>query len=418
MRTIRHPHHKDRLEEYVKGLIEGIYTLKQVSGFTGYTVQHLCALKHKYKQQGSAAFINGHKGKPVKKAVPEKTRRQIIQIYREDFEGFNFLFFQKCLKEFHNIHLSYKTIYNLLSSEKIESPEKHRRQKQKPVHRPRFRREQGGEMVQMDATPYRWFSWCGDNTYYALHGAIDDAEEKITGLYMTENECSYGYYDVLEQTAKNFGIPADIYTDRSSIFCVTPKDRDKMTVQEQLAGLHEKRTQWQRILDELRINQILAWSPQAKGRVERLWRTIQGRLPWYFRKYGIKNPEEANKFLKEKYIHIFNTEFAIKREKKSIWRKPPENLKQILCSKFRRRCNSAGIISFQGYRFQVKAPGCSCRDIELCVFRNGIKARMNGTDYDVVLQDDIQDGIDERMSNATKNIIYQYMYADTKKISA
>ena len=131
-----------------------------------------------------------------------------------------------------------------------------------------------------------------------------------------------------------------------------------------------------------------------------------------------QNPEEANKFLKEKYIHIFNTEFAIKREKKSIWRKPPENLKQILCSKFRRRCNSAGIISFQGYRFQVKAPGCSCRDIELCVFRNGIKARMNGTDYDVVLQDDIQDGIDERMSNATKNIIYQYMYADTKKISA
>ena len=273
-------------------------------------------------------------------------------------------------------------------------------------------------MIQIDATPYEWFKWCGDKKKYALHGAIDDAEEKITGLCMTENECSYGYYDILEQTARNFGLPCEIYSDRSAIFCVTPRNKDKLTIQEQLAGVHEKRTQWQRILSELRINQILAWSPQAKGRVERMWRTIQGRLPWYFKKYKIKTMEAANEFLRTKYIEIFNNEFAITREKPSVWRKPPVNFSSILCSKFTRRVSAAGVISFQGYKFNVIAPHCICRDIELCIYKDGLKALVDGKYYPVELQDELTDGIDEKMSNVLKNIIYAYMYSDAKTVSA
>lgn len=424
MRTIKHPHQRENLEEYILGLIQGDYTLKQVAVFTGYTVVHLCNLKKEYQLKGSAVFQNGHKGKPPKTKVPDEIKRQIIDIYKTDFmneeteEAANFHFFTKALNDFYDIDYSYRTIYNILTEAGYKSPEKHKVEKTKEIHRPRYRREQGGDMIQLDATPYEWFSWCGDKTKYALHGAIDDAEEKITGLTMTQNECSYGYYDVLEQTCINFGVPVDAYTDRSAIFCVNPKDKDKLTVQEQLAGIHEKRTQWQRILTDLHINQILAWSPQAKGRVERMWRTLQGRLPWYFKKYKIKTIEAANEFLKTKYIQIFNEEFAIEREKKAVWRKPPENLKLILCSKFSRHVNSAGIISFQGYKFHVKAPHCACRDIELCIFKDGIKALIDDVYYPVELQDDITDGIDEKMSEALKDIIYQYMYTDAKKISA
>ena len=235
---------------------------------------------------------------------------------------------------------------------------------------------------------------------------------------MTENECSYGYYDILEQTIEKYGLMIDLYSDRSSIFCVTPKEKDKLTIQEQLAGLHEKRTQWQKILTTFHIKQILAWSPQAKGRVERMWRTIQGRLPWYFKHYRIKTVEAANEFLKTKYIDIFNKEFAIERENKGVWRLPPVNWREIICSKFDRTTNNAGVISFQGYKFQVEAKDISKKKIELCIFKDSIKALVNGKIYKIRPLEDFTSGIGETMSESLKNVIYQYMYTDAKKLSA
>ena len=417
MRTIKHFHNRKDLEKYIIGLIDGTYTLRQVSVFTGYTTVHLCNLKKKYKLYGKKVFINGHKGMPSKNRVPAEIKEKIIEIYKKDFENFNFLFFCKALKEFYNYDYSYRTIHDILVKAGISSP-KHKKKYNKKIHRPRYRRDQSGDMIQVDATPYAWFSWCGDKNSYSLHGAIDDATGRVTGLCIVENECSYGYYDILEQTASNFGLPCDIYSDRSAIFCVTPRQKDKLTIQEQLAGIHEKRTQWQRILHELRIKQILAWSPQAKGRVERLWQTIQGRLPWYFKKYKIKTIEAANVFLKDKFVKIFNDEFSINREKPSVWREPPANLSNVLCSKFNRRVNSAGVISFQGYKFQVKAPRCACREIELCIYKDCIKALIDGKYYSIELIGDITDGIDERMSNVLKSIIFEYMYKEAKSISA
>ena len=424
MRTIKHPHKKENLEKYIQGLIHGVYTLRQVANFTGYTVVHLCNLKKKYQQRGAAIFINGHKGMMPKNKISENTKEKIIEIYQTQFvdsdtgNSANFLFFTKILKDLYDINYSYRTIYNILIKAGFISPEKHKIKKNTKIHRPRFRRECGGELVQLDATPYQWFLWSGDKNYYTLHGAIDDAEEKITGLTMSQNECSYGYYDVMEQTCLNFGLPAEVYTDRSSIFCVTPRNKDKLTVQEQLAGLHEKRTQWQRILSDLEVKQILAWSPQAKGRIERMWRTLQGRLPWYFKKYKIKTIEAANDFLKNQFIKIFNSEFGLQRNNQTVWRKPPENLSEILCSKFRRRVNSAGILSFQGYNFLVKAPHCVCRDIEICINCDGIKACVDGKYYPMEILDELTGGIGEAMSDSLKEIIYKYMYTDAKKISA
>ncbi len=417
MRTIKHPHCKDNLEEYLIGLINGLYTLRQVSIFTGYTVVHLCNLKKRYQQEGKQVLINSRKGKKTKKGISDTTKERIISIYKEDFNGFNFHFFAKALRDFYSINYSYKAIYNILTSAGIASPEKHKIKKKK-MHRPRYRREQGGDLIQLDATPYEWFAWCGDKTKYALHGAIDDAEEKITGLTMSQNECSYGYYDVLEQTFANFGVPAEAYTDRSSIFCAKLQDKGKLTIQEQLAGLHEKRTQWQRILSDLHINQILAWSPQAKGRVERMWRTLQGRLPWYFKKYRIKTIEAANRFLQNEYVNIFNEEFGLHREKQPVWREPPKNYQSILCSKFTRRCNSAGVISFQGYKFLVKAPHCACREVELCIFKDDVKVLLNNNYYPIESLDDITGGIGESLSESTRDIIQKYMLSDAKVISA
>lgn len=415
MRTIKHPHNRENLDMYLQGLIDEKFTLKQVAQVTGYTIPHLSVMKRNFKKRGVKSLINGHKGMKSKNKVPKKIKKKIIDIYKTNFLGINFHFFAKALKDFFDIHYSYATIYNILAESGIESPERHNKPKKDKAHRPRYRRESGGDLVQIDATPYQWFSWAGDTAYYTLHGAIDDAKEELTGLCMTKNECKYGYYDILEQTLENKGVMFDIYSDKASIFCVNPRGKDKLTIQEQLAIIHQKRTQWQRILDELQIKQILAWSPQAKGRVERMWRTLQGRLPWYFKHHKIKTIEAANKFLKKNYIQIFNDEFGIEAKKEDVWRTPPKNYKELICSKFERTTDNSGVISFQGYKFSIAAPNIAKRKIELCIYKDGMKALIDGIYYPVTLRDT---GIDEKISISLKDIIYQYMLTDCKKVSA
>jgi len=415
MREIKHPKNKENFEYYIQGLISKKYKLRQIAQITGYTIQQLSRIKIAYQEQGAAIFINGHKGKTSKRKISDEKRNEIIRIYNTDFDGFNFSFFRDALEEFYNINFSYRTIYKILTAAGIKSPEKHNVKRDKH-HRTRLRREHEGELVQIDATPFQWFAWCGDKKYYALHGAIDDATGKITALSMAENECVYGYYDILEQTIERYGVMFDIYSDRAPIFCATPKSKNNLTIQEQLSGLHEKRTQWQKILDFFHINQVLAWSPQAKGRVERMWGTIQGRLPWYFKKYKIKTIEDANEFLKHQFINVFNDEFSISRDTENIWRKPPQNYKDNICSRYERTANSAGEISFQGYKFRVNAPKCEKKKIELCIYKNAVRAKFNGNYYGVELLDELTGGIGETMSESLKNIISRYMLSDAKRV--
>lgn len=138
----------------------------------------------------------------------------------------------------------------------------------------RKRKPHPGQMIQVDATPYEWF---GGNVKYALHGAIDDATGEIVGLYMTQNECLFGYFEMMRQCCLDFGVPQSVYSDRHTIF-LSPK-ACKLSVEEMINGKTVNLTQFGRAMHELGVDMIYAHSPQAKGRVERLWSTLQSRLP-------------------------------------------------------------------------------------------------------------------------------------------
>ncbi len=397
---MKHPHNRERLEEYLKELIDGKHTLRQVATFTGYTREHLCRLKKRYKAEGSSCLINGHKGKAGPRAIPQAEKEKIISIYNSEFiingKGVNFAYFHQALRELYGHSYSYRAIYDILSGAGISSPEKRRVKKKDKMHRPRHRKECEGEMLQIDASPYAWFQWAGNNERYSLHGAIDDATNKVVALFIAKNECSYGYYSILEQVFATYGLPQYIYSDRSSIFCLTPKEKAKLSIQEELQGLHEKRTQWQRILSDFGIGQILAWSPQAKGRIERLWKTLQGRLPYIFKQRGISTIEEANRFLAKTFIPAFNSTFALKVEKPRIWRKPPEDYTNALCSRFARKANGAGVISFMNRKFVVDAT-CGGQTVELCIFKDKIRASFKGKFRDVEL---LEESASPKVKNA------------------
>ena len=413
--------YKHELQFYIPGLAAGKYTLQQASESTGYSVRWLSVLKNRYIKYGPAALEHGNCNRVSVNKTSEKLKDKILALYADRYNGINFKYFNECLLEYENIKISYKTLRKVMLEAGIKSPEAHKEKKRVKVHRPRFRRENEGDLLQLDGTPYQWFS--GDNTYYDLMGAIDDATGKITGLYMCENERFYGYAEVMKQTFSDYGRPREVYTDRAAIFCVTPKNKKNLTVWEQLAGIHDKKTQWQRVLEELNIHQILAWSPQAKGRVERMWGTVQKRLPFWFKQRGITTMEAANKVLPD-FVKYFNAHFAVAaKSSDTFWLPVPQNIDEIMCAQIPRQTDSNGCFSFHSYKFAVL--NCShirCKPIVLYISETGIKARVDNQFYPVQLLDDIKELISttrcENMPEVLKDICYRYLYADQKQISA
>ena len=369
---MEHPHQKERLPEYMEGILAGLYSRAQVARWTGYTREHISRLSKRYREEGPACLVNGHKGKPGPRAIPQATKDKIVAIYKKDFihngDGTQFSCFRDELELHYGISYSYRAVYDMLTAAGIDSPEK-RRVKRKRAHRPRPRRKSEGELIQIDASRHQWFARLGDEGYYTLHGAVDDATGKITALCLAEAECSYGYYSVLEQTIRNGGLPDTLYSDRAAMLC---------------SG--EGQTQFQRVLAELEIAQAFAPTCQAKGRIERLWRTLQGRIPVMLKVRGISTIKEANRFLREEFIPFYNAKFAEEAAKPPVWRKPREGWRRLLCNRIPRKTNSAGVLSYLGYKLQVDAyPDLVRRNVELCVYRNGLRALYKGRYYPVYL---------------------------------
>ena len=200
-------------------------------------------------------------------------------------------------------------------------------------------------MLQADASPFNWF---GGEKKFSLHGFIDDATGKLTGLYLCENECLLGYLEVLRQTLISFGIPQSLYPDRHSVFFYTPQDKDKLSIEEQLSGCTKKVTQFGKIVEQLGIDMFPAQSPQAKGRIERSWNTLQSRLPVELKMRGITSMEKANLFFEKEYINLFNEQFSVEpKESYSAFVPIPHtiDLDRLLSVKLERSLSSGSTIS-------------------------------------------------------------------------
>lgn len=411
--------HKAVLPVYVRGLCSGKYTLRQASESTGYSIPYLCNLKKKYALRGDSLFQHKNKGRIPHNKIPQSQRQFIAALYAKDYQDVNFSYFRECLKELQDISVSYVTLRSILLEYGQRSPESHKIKKKKNVHRPRLRRDCEGDLLQIDGTPYAWFYKSGDEKRYCICGAIDDATGKITGLYMTENECLYGYLEMLRQTASSFGLPREIYSDRAAIFCVTPKKQTYLAQWELLQDLHTKRTQWQRILEELNINQILAWSPEAKGRVERMWRTLQGQLPQWFYNRGIKTVEEANAALPD-YIRWFNKKYSVEPAVDDpFWLEPPANLDDIMCAQFQRRLDKNGVLTFQSTEFYCPDVELAYATVTVCVSERGIFMKYGGEYFPLFpVGLSMQQVRGDKMPKVVQNIVYRYLYAFAKEISA
>lgn len=334
----------------IEACINGQCTVKQVANALGLSERRVKQIKKEVKENGVKSITHGNRGRKPKNTIPDEIRNKILELRSSyEYELSNFKHFQEILKERENIDISYSALYNILHNAGIKSPKKHRKKK---IHHRRKRKESEGMMLQADGTPFDWF---GNGKKYSLHGFVDDATGKITGLYMCKNECLLGYLEVLRQTLENFGIPISLYPDKYSVFFPPKKVNDHITIEEQLNGREKGITQFGRIVEELGITMFPANSPQAKGRVERLWETLQSRLVTEFRINKIKTIEDANYFFPE-YIKKYNSKFAVAPvNKNTMFLKLPKkyNLDELLCVRFERIIDNAGVFSINNSKFQI-----------------------------------------------------------------
>lgn len=391
--------------------INGTMTIKVAAKRLGFSERYVKELKARYIKFGASSMMHGNCGKQPKHTIDANIKSKIWEIWNKpEHEECNITHFQEILEEDYDIKISYSPLYRFLKSKGAKSPRKHKKPKN---HNRRQERPSAGELLQVDGTPHQFFY--GDNKEYCLHGFIDDATHQITGLYMCENECMHGYLEVTRQTFKNFGVPLALYADGSSIFF--PKD-NKLTLEEQLAGITEPSTQYGRMMKYLGVDLIRAGSSQAKGRIERLWNTLHDRLRTEFRRHNITTIEEANEFLKI-YIPKFNKKFSIEpKSKKSSFMKLPKyvNLDYLLSVKYIRTVDVSNCISISGTTFVIDAKEIlHKKKIEICISKRiGLKARFNDKWYKIIPISN-SNNKSLKSNDSVEAIIQQFIYYNCLK---
>jgi len=365
-------------------LIDGKMSISEAAEVLDLSERQVKRIKKGVKENGEAFVIHKNRGRKPAHALSDEVKNAVINLKKsEKYSKANFSHFQELLEEYESISLSKPSVYRILVSNGLTSPKKHSKVKH---HKRRKRKPQRGMLVIIDASPYAWFF---NNEECSLHGAVDDATGEILALFFTPNECLNGYFQLMKTVISNNGVPLAVYADRHSIFR-SPK-ADKLSLEEELSGKKVKTTQFGRAMAELGINLIWAKSAQGKGRIERLWETLQSRLPVELNIAGISTLEEANAFLSV-FINKYNEKFAVlPKDPQPAFRQLEEkvNLDYILCLKDTRQVDNGSAFSFEGGYYRVIRNGKVMPVIpksKVVVLKSpwfGLKVLYSGSVYDV-----------------------------------
>jgi hypothetical protein len=277
-------------------------TTKQAMEALGLSRRQLCRLRAKLRAGGPAALAHGNGGRAVAHALPAPLRAQVVALARGQYAGLNDVHLTEKLTEVEGLPVSRPSVRRILRAAGLGSP----RTRRVPRHRSRRpRRPQVGLLVQMDASPFAWFGPAEPPC--DLLGAIDDATSSVLAGCFRAAEDTAGYLGLLRALGRSGGLPAAAYTDRHGIFV---RNDPHWTLAEELAGAQDP-TQVGRAFRTLGIEHIVAHSPQAKGRIERLWGTLQDRLVAELRLAGIRTPTAGDAFLRDTFLPAFNARFAV-----------------------------------------------------------------------------------------------------------
>jgi len=338
------------------------------------SVRQTKRLKAKVKKRGAVGIIHGNRGKESPLQVPIEEQRNIVALVQEKYYDFGPTLAAEKLLENHGIKRDPKTIRQIMIENNLWKP----KVKKQEQHRFwRQRRSNFGEMEQFDGSYHDWFEDRAPKCCLLI--AIDDATGIITAGKFVQDEGVFPVFDFWLNYLKKQGKPASIYMDKFSTY----KMSQKVAIEN-----HDLKTQFQRALSELQINPIFANSPQAKGRVEKVFKTLQDRLVKELRLNGISDICLANKYLEKTFFPKFNRQFGIEPRSKenfhrSLTAKELNELESIFSRQETRTVQNDFTVSFnnQWYQLTEKQPVTICKRDKLTVewrLDNSIKLRLRG----------------------------------------
>ena len=318
-------------------VLEGTITQPEAAGLVSLTERQIRRIVKRIREEGDEGILHKSRGRPSHRKLPFKER--IVELYRTSYPDFGPTLFTEKLQERESITVSRETVRTWLMEE--GEWKKHRKRK---AHRQwRERKDHYGEMLQMDGSHHDWFEGRGPKC--VLMGYIDDATGRVYGRF-------YGYegtipaMDSLKRYITEYGLPMSVYLDKHTTY--------KSWVRKDEFQEVEPISQFGRALSELGVRKLHAHSPQAKGRIERLFNTFQDRMVKEMRLKGVSTIEEANRFMVS-YLPVYNERFSVEpKEKEDLHRTADVDLDAILCIKTERTLKNDHTIQLNGKLYQIE----------------------------------------------------------------
>lgn len=326
-------------------VIEGEITQEKAAELAGLSERQVRRVVKRIRQEGDEGIAHRARGRESGRKTPRKVKERIVSLYRQQYEGFGPTLTAEKLSERDGIQVSKETVRTFLLEtgdwQKVRSRKKHRQWRQRKHH--------AGEMLQMDGSHHDWFEGRGPKC--VLMAYIDDATGRVYCRFY-EYEGTIPAMDSFRRYLRKYGLPLSVYLDKHTTY----KSWARLTDEDIMAGREEPLSQFQRTLEELGVKVIHAHSPQAKGRIERLFKTLQDRLVKEMRLRGIKSIGEANEFLKQ-YLPQYNRRFEVEPASRVNLHRPLAkgiNLDRILCIKTQRTLKNDNTIALNGKLYQIE----------------------------------------------------------------
>jgi hypothetical protein len=328
----------------IEKVLEGIIKQVEAAEILSLSGRQIRRIVRRIRSEGSRGIIHRSRGKPSNRRISQRIKERVIHLYRSQYKDFGPTLASEKLLERNGIRINGETLRMwLLGTGDWRKTRRRRRHRQW-----RERKHHYGEMVQMDGSHHEWFE--GRGPWCVLMGYIDDAPGRVFGRF-------YGYegtipaMDSFKRYIKKYGLPLGVYLDRYKTY----KSTAKPTLEDELNDV-EPLSDFERALRELGVEVVHANSPQAKGRIERLFGTLQDRLVKEMRLRGIRTLEEANAFLEE-YLPIYNRRFSVSpKERDNLHRSSGKgvDLDTILCIKTERTLRNDFTVAHHCKLYQVE----------------------------------------------------------------
>lgn len=322
---------------------------KQAARVLGITTRQVRRVFIRYKTEGAAGLAHKSRGRVSNRAIAQEEKDRAIELVRKHYSDFGPTFAHEKLVENHGMKSSVSTLRREMIRQGLWEVKK---REARATHPYRRRRACLGELVQLDGSPHAWFEDRGEAC--TLIACIDDATSRIMAGGFVDYEGTFTFFEVARDYLERHGKPLSWYVDRHSTF----KTNRQATVEEELRD-SQAQTQFDRAMEELGIQVILARSPQAKGRVERLFETLQDRFVKELRLAGISNKEVGTEYFQQVYIPKHNEKFAVAPRETADLHRPllaEDDLARVLTIQSKRVVTKDLLVQYKNVRYQLKPP--------------------------------------------------------------